>query len=56
MTRTDKIISYAALWVARGAIAVLSFAGAVQLLGGVDKNISYPIAGILVAFLIKETL
>lgn len=55
-TKSEKIISFLALWVARFALATLAVAGGVHLLGGVDPIIAYPFVGIGVAFLLKETL
>lgn len=56
MTRTEKAINFAALWVARLALSVLAFAGMMHLLGGVDPMIAYPVSFLSVAFLLKETL
>ncbi len=56
MTRSDKVIGYLTLWVARVALAVLAFAGSVHLLAGIDEMIAYPISILLVALLVKETL
>lgn len=56
-TKTEKVINFLSLWVARIALSTLAFAGMVHLLGGrVDPMIVYPISGLLVAFLVKETL
>jgi len=55
-SRTDKIVGFVSLWVARLALTVLSVAGMMNLLGGVDHAISYPVSVLAVAFLLKETL
>lgn len=55
-SRSDKIVSFLSLWVARLALTVLAVAGMMNLLGGVDHVIAYPVAVLFVAFLLKETL
>ncbi len=55
-SKSEKVIGFLALWIARLALATLAVAGGVHLLGGVDPVIAYPFAGIGVAFLLKETL
>jgi hypothetical protein len=56
MTKIETAINFLSLWVARLALAVLAVAGLLHLLGGVDAMIAYPVTGIAVAFLLKETL
>lgn len=56
MAKLELAINFTALWVARLALSVLAFAGMMHFLGGVDPLIAYPIAGLSVAFLLKETL
>jgi hypothetical protein len=56
MTKLETAINFLSLWVARLALAVLAVAGLLHLLGGVDPIIAYPVTGIAVAFLLKETL
>lgn len=55
-SRLEKLINFVSLWIARIALALLAFAGLCHLLGGVDSVIVYPVAGLAVAFLLKETL
>lgn len=55
-SKTEKVISFLALWVARFALATLAVAGGIHLLGGVDPIIAYPFVSVGVAFLLKETL
>lgn len=55
-TKVDKVVSFVSLWIARFALSVLAVAGLLHLLGGVDPMIAYPVTGIAVAFLLKETL
>lgn len=56
-TKTEKVIAFLSLWIARIALSTLAFAGMIHLIGGsVDPMIAYPISGLLVAFLVKETL
>lgn len=56
VNKFELIIGFLGLWVARVALAVLAYAGAMHLLGGVDVAIRYPFAALAVAFLLKETL
>lgn len=56
VSKGEKAISFVSLWIARFALAVLSFAGMYHLLGGVDPVIAYTVSGVTVAFLLKETL
>lgn len=56
MAKLEKVVGFASLWVARLALAVLAFAGLMHLLGGIDPVIIYPVSGLGVAFLLKETL
>lgn len=56
ITKSDKVIAFLSLWIARFALAVLAFAGGMFFLGGVDALIAYTFVGITVAFLLKETL
>jgi hypothetical protein len=56
MTKLETGINFVSLWIARLALSVLAVAGMLHLLGGVDPMIAYPITGIAVAFLLKETL
>ena len=54
--KLDKAVGFLSLWIARLALSVLAVAGLLHLLGGVDPMIAYPVTGIAVAFLLKETL
>lgn len=56
MTRTEKVINFVSLWIARLALSTLAVAGMLHLLGGVDPMIAYPVTFVSVAFLLKETL
>ena len=55
-SKSDKVIGFLSLWIARLALSTLAFTGAMYLMGSVDDIIRYPLAGTLVAFLVKETL
>lgn len=54
--KLETAINFTSLWIARLALSVLAFAGMMTLLGGIDDMIRYPVAGLAVAFLLKETL
>lgn len=56
ISKSEKAIAFVSLWIARGALSVLAFAGLMHLLGGVDPMIAYPVSFLGVAFLLKETL
>lgn len=55
-SKAEKVIAFVSLWIARVCLALLSFAGMVSLISNVDPVIAYPVSGIVVAFLLKETL
>ncbi len=55
-SKFEVVVQFIALWVARLALAVLAYGGAMHFLGGVDEAIRYPFAALAVAFLLKETL
>ena len=56
ISKSDKIVSFLSLWIARLALSVLAVAGGLHFLGGVDPMIAYPFVAVSVAFLLKETL
>jgi hypothetical protein len=56
MTKTEKLTNFVFLWISRAALAVLAFAGMMFLLNGIDQVIAYPVSGLAVALLLKETL
>ena len=56
VSKSERAISFIALWAARLGLAVLSVAGAKYFLGGVDPIIAWTFAVAGVAFLLKETL
>lgn len=56
LTRTDRVIAFCSLWIARLVLSVLAVAGALHLTAGIDPMIRYPLAVLFVAFLLKETL
>lgn len=56
ISKSEKLLSILALWIARIALATLAVAGGIQLLGGIDRLIAYPFVVVGVAFLLKETL
>ena len=52
----ETAVNLFSLWVARFSLALLSIAGLLHLLGGVDAMIAYPVTLVAVALLLKETL
>lgn len=56
ISKSEKVVSFLSLWIARLALAVLAVAGGLHFLGGVDPMIAYPFVAVSVAFLLKETL
>lgn len=53
---TEKVVNWLSKWVSRLILAVLSVAGLIHLLGGVQEMIAWPVAIVLTTLLIKETL
>lgn len=56
MTRIQTVIDFLAKWIARIILTALAYAGMVWLLGGVDPLIAYFVSGVVVVYLLKETL
>lgn len=56
MTKIETAVNFMFLWIARAILAVLSVAGMLHLLAGVDGFIAYPVTAVVVAFLLRETL
>lgn len=55
-SKSEKVIAFVSLWVARFVLAVLAFAGCYHILGGVDQVLATGVSVVLVGFLLKETL
>lgn len=55
-SKSEKVIAFVSLWVARFVLAVLAFAGTLHILGGIDQILAYGVSVVLVGFLLKETL
>jgi hypothetical protein len=55
-SKTERVVGFITLWIARLALATLSVAGMSHLLDAVDPMIKWPVAALSVAFLLKETL
>jgi uncharacterized membrane protein YhhN len=55
-SKTDRLVGFLSLWIARLALTVLAVAGLSHLLDGVDPMIKWPVTVVSVAFLLKETL
>ena len=53
---TTKATNWVAFWGARVLLAIAAVAGVKHLIAGVDPIIAWPIAIVLVAYLIKETI